>query len=137
MKPVIYLAHPVRGDSKEEVVANLQNAKEWLRFLFDNAPDVAVIAPWIAEVEAMMEVGRDVDASVLDKALDDDVAVVSKCDGLLLVGGKISAGMQIEKVAAKLLGVCVSDLSYIRNPKDVAPNSVRTSRRSVSFSPLN
>jgi hypothetical protein len=112
---VWYLAHPVRGD----VEANLRNVKEWLRFLFRYDPDNVYIAPWVAEVEAMREVGEDTSAATLDKALKDDCEVVRRCDGILLVGGRITDGMRIELNAAREADIQVLDLSKYVTPRDI------------------
>lgn len=95
-KRVVYLAHPVRGDVK----ANLANVRAWLRYFFRRLPDTAVIAPWMGEVEAWEESGHATDPDIMTKALDDDCEVVTRCDAIVLVGGKISTGMAMERAAA-------------------------------------
>ena len=115
MREVYYLAHPVRGDE----AANLANAKWWLRFLFHHDPDRVYVAPWIAEVEAFAETGFSENPDIVTKALADDVEVVRHCDGIILVGGRVSSGMQIERDAADGAGKKVIDWSAYRTPLDV------------------
>lgn len=124
LRPVYYLAHPVRGDTAQDVKANLANAKTWLRWLFFNRPHIAYIAPWIAEVEAMQEVDKDVDPAVMAKALDDDCSVITRCDGIILVGGRVSTGMAIERACAlgaqgKNPFLDILDWSQYRTPRDL------------------
>jgi hypothetical protein len=124
MRNVRYLAHPVRGATREEVVANLDNVKAWLRWLFVHDPETVYIAPWVAEVEAFMATGQDADQSIMAKALRDDRVVVAMCDGLLLVGGRISSGMQEEMDAALAGGNDVIDWSTYRSPAEVPEGRV-------------
>lgn len=119
MREVYYLAHPVRGATLDEVKANLANARAWLRWLFLRDPRRAYIAPWIAEVEAFMETGQDADPEIVAKALQDDKEVVAMCDGLLMVGGRISSGMEEELGAAMAWNNDIVDWSQYRSPEDV------------------
>lgn len=111
MREVWYVAHPVRGD----VAANLRNVKDWLRWFFLNDPERVYIAPWVAEVEAMMELGFEERPDIVEKALADDVEVVKRCTGVVMVGGRITTGMAIERDAAAK----VRDLSKYVTPADL------------------
>lgn len=95
-RQVWYMAHPVRGD----VAANVARAKRWLRFLRARFPDVAIIAPWITAIDAGED---DSDPAQRERGLLDCEATVERCDAIVLVGGRVSSGMQREAVVAKLV----------------------------------
>jgi hypothetical protein len=152
VKPIIYLAHPVRGiprgddpvtgqgGDREQVLENLANVKAWIRWLFLNDPSRIYIAPWVAEVEAFMETGQDADPDIVERALADDCEIVRNVDGLMLVGGRISAGMQLEMATALKAysdygsrDYEVMDWSDHRSPHDVLKSLVRPWTRSVSW----
>jgi hypothetical protein len=85
---VVYLAHPVSGD----VPGNLARAKRWVRWIESTYPDVAVVAPWIVACE----IWDDADPAQREAGMMRDLAVIGRCDELWLVGGRLSAGMEIE-----------------------------------------
>lgn len=101
--PVFYVAHPVGGD----VNANLARMKRWFAFLVENEPAVAFSVPWLTYVEVLEESIPGNRA----RGLRDDVAMVRKCDGIVLCGGRISSGMQLELDAAIASGLIVCDLT--------------------------
>lgn len=94
VRAVLYLAHPVTGD----VPGNLAKAKRWLRWAQTAFATCAVIAPWIAWIDLGDDDG---DPAVRERGLQRDEAVVSRCDAILLVGGRVSTGMAREAKAAK------------------------------------
>lgn len=102
---VWYMAHPVAGD----VAGNLARAHRWLRWLMDCCPDDAVIAPWIPGVV----VGDDSDPAQRQRGLLDCAATSARCDGVILVGGRVSTGMAIERDAAIAAGREVRDLTVL------------------------
>ena len=106
MSMVIYMAHPVAGD----VPANLARALRWLRWLTATNPDATYIAPWIA---AIISGEDDDDPAARARGLAHDVVTVKRCDGLVLVGGRVSSGMAIERDAMLAHGGRVIDLTYI------------------------
>lgn len=87
---VWYLAHPVSGD----VPANLARAGRWLRWLRLRCPHVTIIAPWLGPLLAGLE--NDSDPADRERGLRDCCAVVERCDGIILCGGRVSSGMQRE-----------------------------------------
>lgn len=113
-KEVWYVAHPVSGDVK----GNVANVIQWIRWLTINEPSRVYIAPWVAEVQAFDQDigGAEPDAAFYDRVLADDCDVVRHCDGILLVGGKVSRGMALERDAARDAGKCVVDRSDLRTP---------------------
>jgi hypothetical protein len=105
---VIYLAHPVSGD----VAGNLAEARRWIRWIYDNVPGIAIVATWITECEVL----DDGNPEHRKMGLQHDVAVVGRCDAILLVGPKFSTGMQAELIAAEARGLRIlTFIGYARN----------------------
>ncbi len=88
-RAVLYMAHPLGGD----VPSNLARAMRWLRWLRKSFPETTFVAPWIAAVVAGED---DADPAQREAGLVDACAVVALLDGVVLVGGRISTGMQRE-----------------------------------------
>lgn len=72
---------------------NLQRAMRWLAWLRRSFPETTFIAPWIASV---LSLDGDDSPTLREAGLVDDCAVVERCDGIVLVGGRISDGMRRE-----------------------------------------
>lgn len=104
-RQVWYMAHPVAGD----VEGNLARAERWLGWLMQRNTDTAYIAPWISQVR----VGDDADPAQRDRGLLDCEAAAARCDGIVLVGGRVSTGMRREAEAAKRAGRPVVDLTTL------------------------
>lgn len=92
---VLYLAHPVSGD----VAANVERGKRWLRWAQRVFSGCAVIAPWMQAIEVIGD--DDANPEHRERGLRRDEAVVACCDGVILVGGRVSAGMARERAAAR------------------------------------
>lgn len=103
--PVVYVAHPVSGD----VEANLTNATMWMAMLLRTYPHVAWVAPWILDAQVL----DDADPEQREAGLVRDQAVVRRADALLLVGGRLSAGMAREVEAAHTGHVIVVDATAL------------------------
>jgi hypothetical protein len=73
--------------------ANLDRAMRWLSWLRRSFPETTFIAPWIASVLAG---GDDTDPAQREAGFVDDCAVIERCDGIVLCGGRISEGMRRE-----------------------------------------
>lgn len=116
-KEVFYVAHPVSGD----VAANVTNVIAWIKWLTLNDPSRIYVAPWVAEVLAFKD--EVVDPAFYDRVLADDVTVLRKLDGILLVGGSISRGMGIERDGVRE-GMTIQDWSYARTPADLKPEHI-------------
>lgn len=110
MKKVFYLAHPVTGDP----LGNCDKASAWIKWLTLNEPSRVYIAPWVAEVRAFAE--ENALPEFYDRVLADDQEVVRHCDGIMLVGGRISRGMQLELDAAREAGKEEIDWSDMMSP---------------------
>lgn len=89
-RPVLYMAHPVSGDVK----ANIHRALNWLSWLRRSFPETTFIAPWIVGI---MSGEDDADPAQREAGLVDCCAVVERCDGIVLVGGRVSTGMARER----------------------------------------
>lgn len=117
-KEVWYVAHPVNGDP----FVNALRAVAWIRFLTKRDPSRVYIAPWVAEVLAFM--GHDMGPEFYDRILSDDEMVVSRLDGMLMVGGRVSYGMGRERAAAERHGVRVVDWTRYEVPDQVPDGMV-------------
>ncbi len=91
---VWFMSHPVGAESERGVWGNLQRAARWLRWLRLRCPNVTIIAPWLGPLLAGTE--DDSNAEDRERGLRDCCAVVERCDGIILCGGRISSGMQRE-----------------------------------------
>lgn len=92
---LLYMAHPIAGD----VPANMARAKRWLRWLGAHVDNAVMIAPYLHDLE--LEVTRDHVPAERELGLRRCVAAVAICDGIVLVGGRISPGMQREMASAR------------------------------------
>ena len=104
-KPIIYVAHPVSGD----VRGNVQKVLDWLRWLTETDPSRIYIAPWVGEVQAHYDMDP-IPEDFYARVLADDCEVVSRLDGILLVGGKVSRGMELELNTARQGGKAVFNM---------------------------
>jgi len=122
---IVYLAHPVAptqeqilqsisggelwppSASHEEYIVemNLQSARSWLRWPVTST-DWAVSMPWMPYVQALGEDGGAMRA----RGLRDDCLMASRCDAIVLCGGRISSGMAMERDAVQKAGKAVVSL---------------------------
>lgn len=113
---VLYMAHPVGGD----VAGNVRRALGWLAWLMACEPDVAFIAPWLACIAAGAD---DSNPRARERGMLDNLATVVRCDGIVLVGGRISIGMQRELNVAVQRELDIDDLTDLgvtAPPKPIA-----------------
>lgn len=73
--------------------ANIDRAMCWLAWLRRSFPETTFIAPWIVSVLAGAD---DTDPAQREAGIADDCAVIERCDGIVLVGLRISEGMRRE-----------------------------------------
>lgn len=99
-----YMAHPIGSDQQRP--DNIRRAHRWFRYLVEAFPEYAICVPWLPYVE-------NLDESWRKRGLRDDLLVLDRCDLVILVGGRISAGMQEEALRAKELGKRVVDLTHL------------------------
>lgn len=106
---LVYLAHPLGAPTPEGISANRDRARRWLAWAWKHtAPDIGFVADWILCTEALPETPEN-----RERGLRFDVAVVGRCDEMWLVGGRISAGMELEAKAAADAGLPVRDLTAL------------------------
>lgn len=91
-----YVAHPLGPDGPERV-RNLKNASEWCAFLARRYA-LAPIAPWIVLARVWSE---SLDNRALGLEIDLDVVRAIGC--VVVCGGRISAGMQLEIREARIV----------------------------------
>lgn len=102
---VAYVAHPVAGD----VERHLAQARRWLRWLIDTHPSIAFAIPWLPYVE----VSDDTNPAHRIRGVEDDLAMLDRCDQLVLVGGRLSPGMELEVSRARHRGLPVIDYLHL------------------------
>lgn len=83
---LVYLAHPVSGLSKVELITSVSC---WLAQLVKAYPGHAFAAPWLAYVLAL----DDGNQTHRDRGVRDDLECLSRCDEVWLLGPRISSGM--------------------------------------------
>jgi hypothetical protein len=105
---IYYLAHPVKGDEKYTTEQNLQHALIVQSILWEGG--YATIMPWWTYCEVY---GAGIPGKTLEKFLQMDVETLRRCDGLILVGHRISHGMRVEANAADDADMTVIDLTGI------------------------
>lgn len=104
-RPIFFVAHPVGGD----VAGNLARTFRWLRWLTETHPYRIYTVPWVAEVMTF----DDANPSERAASIERNRAIIGRCDGIVLVGGRISTGMSIELAAAQAHQLDVLDLTYL------------------------
>lgn len=110
---ILYLASPVSGD----VRSNIDRALRWLSFLSRTMPENAITAPWVSN---LLGGDDDNDPAQRERGLRNCCAIAARFDGIILVGGRVSAGMQRERVAVEHAGGIVVDLTWMgEEPPDV------------------
>lgn len=117
-RPVFYMAHPVSENmdglrGPQYYAMNVRNARRWLAWLQENDRTRVYMAPWISEVEAFIK-GHI--KTTYDQALADDEEIVSRCDGIILVGGRVTLGMARELDRMNSCEGQVINLAALRSP---------------------
>jgi hypothetical protein len=104
---VLFMSHPVAGD----VPANLARARRWYRWLQWAAPDCAIVCQWLTAIEVLGE--NDADPVQRERGIRRSELVAQRCDGVLLVGGRVTEGLRREAAACVLGGGGVHDFTYL------------------------
>lgn len=104
----IYVAHPMRAETKEGMQANRANAALWVAWVFNLG--YAPVCSWIT-ITGHIEDSQDNRA----RGLECDKREVETCDEVWLVGGRISSGMKIEAEHAwtRIRDIPVRDFTYL------------------------
>jgi hypothetical protein len=112
---LIYMAHPVRPIEGETLAGNIERAEAWLRWCHERCPAWIVIAPWLAELRAY-GVSEEGERAQRETGMARQLEVVRRCDGVLLVGGRVSPGMREEARTSLLSGGEVHKVMYSDDP---------------------
>lgn len=99
----IYMSHPVRGNVEE----NLRRARTWLKWITEIYPDIVVCANWILECELWDDSNPNHRAAGLAR----DIAMITRCDELWLVGPCVSSGMELERDHAMKMNKKIVDFT--------------------------
>jgi len=119
---VIYFAHPLGAPTPEGVTANIARAKRWVRWIYDNFPDVAVVADWLITVEVL----DDFNPEHRKHGMEMNKAIIPCCKEFWMCGGRVSNGMQDESVVAIAAQLRIFDLTWIGNePPLLVPEKLR------------
>ena len=93
---ILYLAHPVGAD----VDNNAARAVRWLHWLMARESEHTIAAPWLPYCAVWKLLGdaksSDTGHPFRERVMRDNLAMVKRCDGVVLCGGRISPGMQRE-----------------------------------------
>lgn len=99
---VAYVAHPIGRPPERE--GNLARARRWLRWLIGEHQEMALCMPWLPYTDVLEETPHN-----RSRGIRDDLVVLQRCDLIILVGGSISHGMEIELRLATKRGMGIID----------------------------
>jgi hypothetical protein len=102
---VLYVCHPLSAPTRKGIDANRYNAQLWAVWI-ERTFGVAVSADWIWCTEILAETPEN-----RAHGLQRDCARIERCDGVLLVGGRVSQGMRMESEHASWNAKPVLDLT--------------------------
>lgn len=83
----------VRRHTESQAKSNIARAMRWLDWLRRSFVETTFIAPWITSILAGAD---DSDPVQREAGMLDCLATVERCDGIVLVGDRISSGMRRE-----------------------------------------
>lgn len=112
-KEIRYIAHPVSGDP----IGNAFRAVQWVKALTKIDPTRIYTAPWVAEVLAFPTVQYG--DKEWETVIQADEEMISRLDGVVLVGGRVTEGMRREAQKALACHKDVTDLSHYASPNDL------------------
>jgi hypothetical protein len=102
-----YLAHPVSGNVQD----NLASIGRWLSYFKKVAPDYIVCSPYLGAL--VLGIERDDIPEQRARGLLECQRIAARFDGIILCGGRISLGMELELEAVVLAGGWVCDLTSV------------------------
>lgn len=110
---VVFMSHPVGAYTDHAGVAhsvgdNLQRAFRWYKALRRIEPGAEIVAPWLLPL--LFGIDDDGDPAARERGIAGSAATAARCNGIVLVGGILSAGMERELVGLTRAGGWVSDL---------------------------
>lgn len=119
---VIYLAHPLGAATPEGVEANKARARRWIRWVYDNFKDVAVVADWLITCDVLDDFNPEHRAH----GMTMNAAIIPRCDEFWMVGGRVSNGMNDESGVADRARRRIYDLTWLgEEPPAEVPEKVR------------
>lgn len=80
------------------ILDNVANAKAWLARLSRRFPTVTFIMPWVVAIDGGGD--DDLDPESRRRGIRDCCRTVRRCDGIVLLGGRVSDGMREEALHA-------------------------------------
>ena len=89
---IVYLAHPLGAETKEGVEANKARARRWIRWIYDNFKNVAVLAASFSTVDVL----DNFNPAHRAHGMKMNAALIPLCSEFWMVGGRISTGMGAE-----------------------------------------
>lgn len=118
---ICYVAHPL-GDN---VPHNAERCVRWIDWLMERHDDVSFCCPWLPFVQVYnLRFAKsgipEKDHPFRQRCLRDDVAIASVCHGIVLVGGRVTPGMMLERDEVLLRGGWVSDLTKLGDEPSTA-----------------
>lgn len=99
-KKLVYICSPLRGNYEK----NTQNARDFCAWVMLNYPDKVPIAPHIYFTQFL----NDTNPNERSLGLEAGLAILEKCDEVMVFGDYISEGMAAELERASELGIPVS-----------------------------
>jgi hypothetical protein len=120
---IIYLAHPLGAATPEGVEANKARARRWVRWVYDNFEDVAVIADWLVTCDVL----DDFNPAHRARGMAMNKAIIRALPGeFWMVGGRVSNGMGEESITAIETQLRIFDLTWLgEEPPDGVPDRVK------------
>lgn len=119
---VIYFAHPLGAPTPEGVEANKARARRWIRWIYDNFKDVAVVATWLITCDVLDDFNLEHRAH----GMAMNKAILPLCREFWMVGGRISTGMSSEMLTAIEHRLRIFDLTWLgEEPPSEIPEKVR------------
>lgn len=119
---VIYLAHPLGALTPEGVEANKARARRWIRWVYDNFPNVAVVADWLITCDVL----DDFNPEHRKHGMKMNKAIIPLLHEFWMVGGRVSNGMSDESIVAIAADRRIIDLTWLGDePPAEVPERVR------------
>jgi hypothetical protein len=106
---VIYLAHPLGAATPEGVEANKARTRRWIRWVYDNFKDVAVVADWLITCDVLDDFNPEHRAH----GMKMNKAIIPLLHEFWMVGGRVSNGMRDESLTAIDAERRIFDLTWL------------------------
>jgi len=122
-----YLAHPVGAPTAEGQMQNVAAVKDFCRsvLMADTIQWWTLLVPWILRAELTPDAAPE----MRRRALEESLAELATCDGLLLTGPAVTDGMRLELREAIRRGIPVINATGIPLPEVAAVLVARPNAR--------